>query len=95
MRISTTISKTKAASLMMGSSGKIFSVTFTKRTTGEARIMKARLGVKKGVTGAGRKFKPSDHALLSVYEMPQNQFRMVNLNGVTNLTLQGEKFKVE
>ena len=93
MRIST-ISKERAAIMMQGSSGQIFNVTFNKRSNGKKRTMNARLGVKKNVTGAGLKYTPSDHALLSVYEMPQGQFRMVPLEGVTGISFR-EKFKVE
>ena len=89
------ISKVKAIDLIRGSNGKVFGVTFIKRTTGEERVMNARLGVKKGVTGEGLKFNPKDYALIPVYEMPKQQFRMINLEGLTNLNLEGEQYEVE
>ena len=89
------ISKVKAIDLIRGSKGKVFGVTFIKRTNGEERKMNARLGVKKGVTGEGLKFDPKQYALIPVYEMPKQQFRMVNLEGLTSLNLEGEKYEVE
>ena len=89
------ISKVNAIDLIRGSKGKVFGVTFIKRTTGEERVMNARLGVKKGVTGEGLKFNPKDYALIPVYEMPKQQFRMINLEGLTNLNLEGEQYEVE
>ena len=81
--------------MIRGSKGKVFGVTFIKRTTGEERVMNARLGVKKGVTGEGLKFNPKDYALIPVYEMPKQQFRMINLEGLTQLNLEGKKYEVE
>ena len=69
------ISKVKAIDLIRGSKGKVFGVTFIKRTNGEERTMNARLGVKKGVTGEGLKFDPKQYALIPVYEMPKQQIR--------------------
>lgn len=89
------ISQVTAIEMIRGSKGKVFGVTFIKRTTGEARTMQARLGVKKGVTGEGLKFNPKDYALIPVYEMPKQQFRMINLEGLTDLTMEGEKYEVE
>lgn len=89
------ISKVKAIDLIRGSKGKVFGVTFIKRTNGEERTMNARLGVKKGVTGEGLKFDPKQYALIPVYEMPKAQFRMVNLEGLTSLNLEGEKYDIE
>ena len=89
------ISKVTAIEMIRGSKGKVFGVTFIKRTTGEVRTMQARLGVRKGVTGEGLKFNPKDYALIPVYEMPMQQFRMVNLEGLTNLSIEGEKYEVE
>ena len=88
------ISKVTAIEMIRGSKGRVFGVTFIKRTTGEARTMQARLGVKKGVTGEGLKFNPKDYALIPVYEMPKQQFRMINLEGLTDLSIEGEKYEV-
>ena len=45
------INREDAIKIIKDSAGKIFGVSFIKRTTGEARHMTARLGVSKGVTG--------------------------------------------
>jgi len=89
------ISKVKAIDLIRGSKGKVFTVTFTKRTTGEERKMNARLGVSKYVTGKGLKFDPKKYALIPVFEMPKKQYRMINLEGINQLVLEGAKYEVE
>lgn len=62
------ITTNEAASMIRESQGKLFGVTFIKRSTGSSRHMVARVGVSQGVTGEGQKFNPRDHNLLNVYE---------------------------
>ena len=89
------ISRVKAIDLIRGSKGSVFTVTFIKRTNGDVRTMNARIGVSKYVTGEGLKFDPKAYALIPVFEMPKKQYRMVNLEGLTNLVLEGENYDVE
>ena len=63
-----TITQAQAASMILGSGGDVFGVTFIKRSTGKKRSMSARTGVSKGVTGAGMRYDPKKHKLLIVSE---------------------------
>jgi hypothetical protein len=63
-----TISRDQAVQLIKKSGGKLFRVTFIKRSTGSPRRMVARLGVRKGVNGDGKRFDPAAHNLLTVHE---------------------------
>lgn len=67
--------------------GKFFTVTFVKKD-GTIRTMTARTGVKKGVTGTGLKFNPSERNLKVVWSCDAKTFRMININ-----TILGIKFK--
>jgi len=97
-----TITTNHAARLIRDSKGYAFSVEFIKRTTGERRSMLARTGVKKGVTGAGRKFDPAAKGLIGVYEVVRGEngkfsdgrFRMVAIEGITRLTINGDDYIV-
>lgn len=96
------ISKDKATALMHNSRGKVFGVRFIKRTTGDVRNMSARLGVRKylknpdgnGVDNGGLKFSPTKKGLQVVFDMNKGQYRMVNLEGLTNLKINKEEFEV-
>jgi hypothetical protein len=90
--------------------GTIFTATFHKRTTGEVRKMNARLGVKRGVTGVGMAYKPSEKNLIACYDVEQakvmksqgmddeaaakKSFRMINLEGLMNVTVGGTFYQV-
>ena len=49
----TTIDRSTAIKMIKDSAGRIFGVSFIKRTTGETRHMSARRGVSKAVIGEG------------------------------------------
>ena len=92
------------------SQGTIFNVSFIKRTTGEERTMRARLGVKRGVTGVGMAYKPSEKNLIACYDVQKAQemkslglddvaaakksYRMIHANTITMLAVSGESYTV-
>ena len=80
---------------IIGSEGKIFRVEFIKRTTGELRVMYARIGVKKELTGVGQSFKPFDKGLITVFDMDKGEYRMINLDTVMNLKVIGQEYEVK
>lgn len=68
---------------------KIFTVTFIKKD-GTTRVMNARRGVKKGVTGVGLKYNPAEKGLVTVYDMQKRQFRSVNVDTITTIKSHGQ-----
>ena len=92
------------------SQGTIFNVSFIKRTTGEERTMRARLGVKRGVTGVGMAYDPKSKNLIACYDVQKAQemkslglddvaaakksYRMIDANSITMLAVSGESYTV-
>ena len=72
----------------------IFRCTFTKKD-GTIRDMTCRLGVKKGQTGRGLNFDVVEKGLLPVYDMGKNDYRMINLDTVTELRVKGQVYRFE
>jgi hypothetical protein len=87
------VTRKEAHKLMLGTSGRIFSATF-KKSNGEVREMVCRLGVRKGVTGAGRKYKPIEYGLVGVFDMQNDGFRMINLNTLTKIKVNGVEYSI-
>ena len=89
------ISKRKAIELIDGTKGKVFTVEFVKRTTGEVRKMNARTRVRNYVNGEGMKYNPSSKNLITVFDMalaktlPKDErfkaYRHINIDGLINL----------
>ena len=97
------LTTTEAANLILKSK-TIFSVTFTKRSTGEVRTMRATLGanVKKGLAGGPAAYDPAQHGLIWVYLMagdenrdadPKNR-RSIPVEGISRLVLGGTEYEV-
>ena len=83
-----TIARDTAIQIIKNSAGKIFGVSFIKRTNGELRHMSARRGVRKGVTGEGLKYDPESKQLLTVYDMNKKGHRMLNTETLKRLSFE-------
>jgi hypothetical protein len=87
------ISKVSAVELINQSKGKIFTAEFRKKDN-TTRVMNCRLGVTKGVNGSGMAYNPSLKGLKPVYDMQAKEWRMINLDTITRLTIKGENYLV-
>lgn len=79
---------TRQAFKEMAKDGKIFTITFIKKN-GEERVMNARLGVKKHLTGGEQKYKPADYNLLTVFDMQKQGYRNVSFDCVKKVVIGG------
>jgi len=79
-------------SLINYTNGTIFSVTFTKRTTGEERKMVCRTGVRKGVKGVGMSYDPKEKDLVVVFDMQKKGFRTIPLEGIKEIKVRGLRY---
>lgn len=89
-----TITREEAAKMLTESEGRIFTVTFTKRTTGEVRVMNARTGVTKHLKGGEAAYSFSAKMLLSVYDMQSAGYRCIPLDAIISVALNGVTFTV-
>ena len=76
------------------SRGKIVSVTFVKRTTGEERTLVGRIGKKYKPTGTdplGGKVARRKRNLFTIYDMQKGGFRMVSMDSVLSIKAAGKR----
>lgn len=85
---------TAAQLTTMVANGKIFGVSFIKRTTGELRTMSCRLGVKKFLRGGKLAYSPSEKQLLTVFSMNDNGYRSIPLDSIKSVSVSGQSFVV-
>ena len=92
------ISKAKATELIQGSKGKFLNVKFVKKD-GTDRSLTGRMGVYKSpnapLTGEGLKYNPDDYGLVTIFDTQAKGYRMVNINTLRELTLEGEVYNVD
>lgn len=89
------INHEQAAALIRGSHGRIFTVIFIKRSTGEKRVMNARLGVKAFLHGGELPYNPNDKNLIPCYDIQKRAYRMINIDGIEELKIDKYIFKVQ
>ena len=91
------ISKAKATDLIKGSKGKFIGVTFVKKD-GEVRKMNGRMGVHSSknapLKGVGLAYNPNDYGLVGIFDAQKKAYRMVNINTLSELTLDGQSYDV-
>ena len=89
---------TRIRAFLRGTLGKVMTVKFTKRTTGEERTMVCRTGVKKHLKDPtappSAKIIAQDHKndLLRVYDMQKRAYRSISLESVKEIKSEGEIF---
>ena len=89
-----TIKRKDVIILIDNTQGKIFGVQFIKKD-GSVRDMVCRIEVSKGVKGIGLKYNPSSKGLRCVFDMKKDAFRMINLNTVISLKIEGQSYIVQ
>lgn len=89
------ISKRDAVQKIVSTKGKVFSARFIKRTNGEVRNINCRLGVTKHLKGGELKYKPASKNLVGVFDMQGGEYRMIDIDGLLEIQVEGEGFAVE
>lgn len=80
------------AELVRSTNGRVFTVTFIKRTDGQRRTMNARLGVKKHLAGGKKAFSDKDKGLITVFDMQKGGYRSFPVDSVVCATIDGVDF---
>ena len=92
------ISKAKATDLIKGSKGKFISVTFVKKD-GEVRKLNGRMGVHNSknapLKGVGLAYDPNDYGLVGIFDAQKKAYRMVNINTLSELIVDGQTYDVD
>jgi hypothetical protein len=89
-----TITKAQATLLIMKAGSRIFTVTFVKKDK-TVREMNCRLNVTKHLKGGTLKYNPSTRGLVGVYDMQNGGYKMVNINTIMSLKINGKQYEVE
>lgn len=96
------INKQQAAAIIHSTGGTVFSVTFVKRSTGEVREGRFRLGytVQKGLAGGEAPYSFEEKGLIPVYRMAGDQSesdgqrRTIPTEGILKLKANGKEYEV-
>lgn len=74
--------------------GRVFGVTFVKRSDNTVRTLNARFGVTSALKGGKAAYKASDKGLMTVYDQNSQSYKSINLSGLRELTVDGEVYQI-
>ena len=72
--------------------GRIFRVTFIKRTNGELRNMVCRFGVKSHLRGGVKAFSDTEKKLFTVFDMQKKAYRSIPLDSIVEVKVNNEVY---
>ena len=75
--------------------GRVFGVTFVKRTDNTLRTLNARFGVTSALKGGKAAYKAADKGLMTVYDQNSQSYKSINLAALKGLTVDGEVYEVK
>lgn len=80
---------------LMATAGKVFSVTFIKRTTGEEKTLAARVGVCRNQKGGSLPFNPRKKKLIVVFDMNDRIYKCIPIDGIEAVTYRARRYRVD
>lgn len=83
----------RARQVISETSGRWFTVDFTKRTNGELRTINGRIDAKKYVKGNYYNFEPRNYNLYPVYVASLDEYRLIPLEGVKSIRANKRVYK--
>lgn len=72
---------------------QVFGCTFKKKD-GSIRTGSFRLGVKKGITGAGKAYDPDEYGHLTVWDMNRGGYRTIVVENIISIHIDGKEIKL-
>ena len=94
MKISRETAKQLIYDTVKHNNGQIFTVKFIKKD-GTIRDMNARLGVTKHLKGGELAFNPADYNLIAAFDMQKKAYRMISIDTLCEIKVDGQTFEVE
>lgn len=89
-----TLKRDAVMDTLKNTNGRIFSVEFIKRTTGEHRKMLATLNYESKLKGGTLNYSPDAKNLLVVWDIQKKGFRSISLDSVLRITAGGNTYEV-
>jgi hypothetical protein len=75
--------------------GRVFGVTFVKRTDNTVRTLNARFGVTSALKGGKAAYNANEKGLMTVYDQNAHSYKQINLAAIRSLTVDGEVYEVK
>lgn len=93
--MSQTIKRADVHNFLRSLNGKFFTIEFTKRTTGELRVMRATTNYQTKLAGGSLKYNADELALIPVWDLDKKAFRSIPTDAVIRIRALGQELEVK
>ncbi len=80
---------------LMATNGRVFSVTFIKRSTGKDKTIRARLGVKTKINGKGMRYNTHGRKIILVFDINMRKYKCIPIEGIEAVSYRGRPYRVD
>ncbi len=87
--------KRNIANWLNATKGRVFAVTFIKRSDNSERTIRARIGVRVNQKGKTPRYNPDSKKLLVVFDMGAKQYKCIPIEGIEAVTCNGKRYRVD
>jgi len=87
--------KAKVHQFLRSLNGKFFTIEFTKRTTGEVRVMRATTNYQSKLAGGDLGYDANEKALIPVWDLEKKAFRSIPTDAVLRIVALGNTYEVK
>jgi hypothetical protein len=81
--------------LLYDTDGRVFQVSFIKRSTGETRNITAKFGVTDKLKGGKQPYDPAKKLLITVFDVDKNDYRAIPAEGIISGFMDGKEYIVK
>lgn len=89
------IQRSELEKVIRETKGKIFRISFIKRSTNERRDMLARTEVEKDIKGVGLPYDRKTNGLVVLYDLEKEAYRAVPLDGIFEIKINGVVYTIK
>ncbi len=80
---------------LMATHGRMFAVTFIRRSDNKEKTIKARIGVKIHQKGKAMRYDPRNKKLVLVFDMSERKYKCIPIEGIEAVTYNGKRYRVD
>ena len=79
----------------MATRGRVFAVTFIRRSNGEEKTIRARTGVRANQKGKKLRYNPRGKKLILVFDMTEQKYKCIPIEGIEAVTYRSKHYRVD
>jgi len=89
------LSRRNIAAWLIATQGRVFAVTFIRRSNGQEKTIRARTGVRANQKGKKLRYNPRGKKLVLLFDMGERKYKCIPIEGIEAITYRGKHYRVD